>query len=177
MYSLVLAGRFGIEYWQKADAVDSLKLLLIEDDSEQLDLLRQTLEDHFGVSTVAGAMSIAEAMQHDCSQFDLIVADFNLPDGTGMELLEQVQARCATPVILVTGENVGRTAAEAIRRGATDYVVKVGDYLYTIPLVIEKNLTVAKVKRENETLRSELESAAARSAIKEQAVGRVAATG
>src|SRR5690242_18263357 len=76
-----------------------------------------------------------------------------------MQLLEEVRTRCATPVIMVTGENVGHTAAEAIRRGATDYVVKVGDYLFTIPLVVEKNLTVAKVKRENELLRQELEKA------------------
>jgi diguanylate cyclase (GGDEF)-like protein len=37
--------------------------------------------------------------------------------------------------------------------------VKVGDYLFTIPLVVQKNLTVAKVKRENESLRHELERA------------------
>ena len=37
--------------------------------------------------------------------------------------------------------------------------MKVGDYLFTIPLVVEKNLTVAKVKRENELLRQELEKA------------------
>jgi diguanylate cyclase (GGDEF)-like protein len=60
---------------------------------------------------------------------------------------------------MVTGENVGHIAVEAIRRGATDYVVKFGDYLFTIPLIVEKNLTVAKVKRENETLRKELEGA------------------
>ena len=77
-----------------------------------------------------------------------------------MELLERDQAAAArTPVIMVTGENVGQIAAEAIRRGATDYVVKFGDYLFTIPLVVEKNLTVAKVKRENELLRTELEQA------------------
>jgi hypothetical protein len=50
-------------------------------------------------------------------------------------------------------------AVDAIRRGATDYVVKFGDDLFTIPLVVEKNLTVAKVKRENELLRTELERA------------------
>ena len=51
---------------------------------------------------------------------------------------------------MVTGENVGQIAIQAIRKGATDYVVKLGDYLFTIPLVVEKNLTMAKVKRENE---------------------------
>ena len=60
---------------------------------------------------------------------------------------------------MVTGENVGQIAAEAIRKGAMDYVVKFGDYLFTIPLVVEKNLTVAKLYKENEKLRVELERA------------------
>src|SRR5205814_4154627 len=89
--------------------------------------------------------------------FALILSDYNLPDGSGMELLEEVRRRCSTPVIMVTGENVGQIAAEAISKGATDYVVKFGDYLFTIPLVVEKNLTVAKVKLENEGLRVQLE--------------------
>jgi len=134
-------------------------LLVIEDDPEQLDLLRFTLESHFGPGTVTGAESVRQAMAHDLATFDLILADHNLPDGSGMDLIGQVKARCSTPIILVTGDNVAQTAAEAIRRGATDYVVKVGDYLHTIPLVIEKNLTVAKVKRENESLRHDLEAA------------------
>jgi diguanylate cyclase (GGDEF)-like protein len=106
-----------------------------------------------------GGASIADALRQDLSSFDLILTDYNLPDGTGIELVEQIKARCQTPVILVTGENVGRTAADAVRRGATDYVVKFGEYLLTIPLIVEKNLTVAKVERENKTLRRDLESA------------------
>jgi diguanylate cyclase (GGDEF)-like protein len=60
---------------------------------------------------------------------------------------------------MVTGENVGQIAVEAIRKGANDYIVKLGDYLFTIPVVVEKNLTVAKIQRENQTLRRELEHA------------------
>jgi two-component system cell cycle response regulator len=139
--------------------VDQLRILIIEDDDDQRELMRETLEDHFGVGTVAGAESGDAALRHDLTAFDLILSDYNLPDRTGMELLEEIKRRTNTPVIMVTGENVGRMAAEAIRRGATDYVVKFGDYLFTIPLVVEKNLTVAKVKRENESLRVELERA------------------
>ena len=139
--------------------VDSIKLLIIEDDPDQRDLIRETLEERFGAGTVVTAGSRAEALANDLSAFDLILSDYHLPDATGMELLEDIQSRCVTPVIMVTGENVGRIATEAIRRGATDYVVKFGDYLFTIPLVVEKNLTVAKMKRENEKLRAELEGA------------------
>lgn len=139
--------------------MDRLKLLVVEDDPDQRDLIRQRLEAHFGPGTVDGAHNIAETLQRDLSAFDLILSDYNLPDGTGLDLLERVQARCQTPVILVTGENVGQTAVEAIRRGAMDYVVKFEEYLFAIPLVVEKNLAAAKVGQENQRLRRELERA------------------
>ncbi len=139
--------------------VDTLKLLIIEDDDDQRELIRETLEDCFGAGTVTGVESAADALGQDLGRFDLILTDYNLPDGSGMELLEQIRARCDTPVIMVTGENVGYIAAEAIQKGATDYVVKFGDYLFTIPLVVQKNLTVAKIMRENASLRGELEVA------------------
>lgn len=136
-----------------------LKLLVIEDDADQLELIRETLEDYFGRGTVTGAASRKAALSQDLGCFDLILTDYNLPDANGMDLLAEIRQRCSTPVIMVTGENVGHFAAEAIRKGATDYVVKFGDYLFTIPLVVEKSLTAAKVVRENESLRQELEAA------------------
>jgi diguanylate cyclase (GGDEF)-like protein len=139
--------------------VNKLRLLIIEDDADQLELMRETLEDHFGRDTVTGAGSARAAYLLDLAAFDLILCDYNLPDASGMQVLEEIARRCATPVLMVTGENVGAIAAEAIRRGACDYVVKFGEYLFTIPLVVEKNLMLAKIKQENETLRSELEAA------------------
>lgn len=139
--------------------MERLKLLIIEDDQDQRELMREILEERFGAGTVSGAESKASALLHELSAFDLILSDYNLPDATGMDLLEEIKKRCDTPVIMVTGENVGQIAAEAIGRGATDYVVKFGDYLFTIPLVVEKNLAVAKIKKENQRLQSELEQA------------------
>jgi two-component system cell cycle response regulator len=137
--------------------VESLKLLIIEDDPDQRELIREQVEDRFGPNTVTGVGGRRDALTLDLSTYDLILTDYNLPDGTGMEVLADVQQRCSTPVIMVTGENVGTIAAEAIRKGAVDYVVKFGDYLFTIPLVIEKNLTVAKMIKEREELRRQLE--------------------
>lgn len=139
--------------------MNKLKLLIIEDDADQRDLIRETLEDHFGRGTVTGVDGSRAALQQELASFDLILSDYNLADCNGMDLLVQIRALCATPVIMVTGENVGHIAAEAIRKGATDYVVKSGDYLQTIPLVVEKNLAVARVKRENEQLAQQLEQA------------------
>jgi two-component system cell cycle response regulator len=142
-----------------SEVVDQLKLLIVEDDPDQRDLIRETLEDHFGKGTVVAVESRAAAADHDYGTFDLILTDYNLSDGCGMELLDDVRTKCSTPVIMVTGENVGQIAVEAIRHGANDYVVKLGDYLFTIPLVVQKNLTMAKMKRENEQLREQVEQA------------------
>lgn len=139
--------------------VANLKLLIIEDDADQRELLRETLEDYFGRGVVTGVGSKVEALAQDFALYDLVLCDYNLPDGSGMDVLSDIVAKCDTPVLMVTGENVGPTAAEAVRRGASDYVVKFGEYLFTIPLVVEKNLTLAKIKRENERLRRELENA------------------
>jgi two-component system cell cycle response regulator len=144
---------------EQSNDMERLRLLIVEDDADQRQLIGETLEEHFGVHTVRAVDSGAEALKLDLGAFDLILTDFNLPDVTGMELLGNIRAKCSTPVIIVTGENVGQIAAEAIRKGAMDYVVKFGDYLFTIPLVVEKNLTVAKLYKENEKLRVELERA------------------
>lgn len=134
-----------------------IQLLIIEDDQDQRELMIETLEDYFGPGTVQGADSRAAAMAMPLESFDLILCDYNLPDASGLELLEAIKQRCNTPVIMVTGENVGKIAAEAISRGAVDYVVKIGDYLFTIPLVVEKNLTVARIVKERELLSRQLE--------------------
>jgi two-component system cell cycle response regulator len=138
---------------------EQIRLLIVEDDQDQRELIIETLEGHFGKGTTEGVRSGADALKRDLCSYDLILSDFNLPDHTGMELLELIRVRSKTPVIMVTGENVGQFAAEAIRKGAMDYVVKFGDYLLTIPLVVEKNLTIAKIMRKNEQLSTELERA------------------
>jgi diguanylate cyclase (GGDEF)-like protein len=137
------------------------RLLIIEDDADQRELIRETLDDYFGADTTDGAGSLREALDKDLGAFDLILSDYNLPDSSSMQLVEEIRRVCQTPVILVTGENACHLAAEAIRKGASDYIVKMGDYLFTIPLVVEKNLAVAKIKHENEELRLEIELALA----------------
>ncbi len=139
----------------------SHRLLIIEDDTDQRELIRETLDDYFGAGTCTGVECLKDALAKDLGSFDLILSDYNLPDSSSMQLVEQIRFRCETPVILVTGENACHLAAEAIRKGASDYIVKLGDYLFTIPLVVEKNLAIAKIKHENEELRLEIELALA----------------
>jgi diguanylate cyclase (GGDEF)-like protein len=145
-----------------------MKILVVEDDSDQRDLIRETLLDHFGQDTVTTAECGHEVLAWDLSKFDVILTDFNLPDVNGMEFLKTILSKCDRPVIVVTGENVRQTAAQAIRAGAYDYIVKAGEYLFTIPLVVEKNLEAWKVKQENRRLHEQQQQAAREISLKNQ---------
>ncbi len=133
-----------------------LRLLVIEDDPDQRELINETLTDHFGPGVVELAETCAAALDRQLNVFDLILCDYNLPDGNGLDLLIELRRRCSAPVMMLTGENAADTAKEAIRRGATDYVVKAGDYLLTIPLTVEKNLVAGRVQRERESTAASL---------------------
>jgi len=56
---------------------------------------------------------------------DIVLADLNLPDGTGIHLLDAVERSGASPaVVFITGQASVDTAVEALRRGVTDYLIK-----------------------------------------------------
>jgi two-component system, cell cycle response regulator len=145
-----------------------MKILVVEDDADQRDLIRETLVDHFGADTVTTAECGLEVMDWDLTVFDAILTDFNLPDINGMEFLKAILAKSDKPVIVVTGENVRQTAAQAIRAGAYDYIVKAGEYLFTIPLIVEKNVEAWKIRQENKQLHEQQEQAVREIALKNQ---------
>lgn len=106
-------------------AVLSGRVLLVEDE----DNLRQTLTRILRQSgcEVTSAVTAAEALQRmDSAAFDLVYLDLHLPGGMdGMEALRQMmQAHPYVPVVLFTAYATLETALEALRAGATDYLLK-----------------------------------------------------
>ena len=136
----------------------SPRLLLIEDDPDTACLIEEALVDHFGPESVRRHCStVAETLEVDLQEFDLVLSDINLPDGSGLELLgELLNRRSDIPVVFVTGEGILENAISAIRRGAYDYIVKAGDYLFAVPLMVEKNLEIWNTKQENARLGQQL---------------------
>ena len=55
---------------------------------------------------------------------DLVILDLNLPDGSGLDLLDEHPAPNAPATLILTGDNNLETAVDAVRRGAFDYLVK-----------------------------------------------------
>ena len=58
-------------------------------------------------------------------RFDLVLLDYRLPDGNGIEFLQEIKKENRTiPVIIMTSFNDIRTAVKAIQAGAKDYILK-----------------------------------------------------
>lgn len=99
-------------------------ILLVEDDLTYSRIVKTFLEKNgFSVQT---AIKVKEAQQlFSNSKFDLIIADFRLPDGTGMELLQWSKSNYPqTQVILITHYSDIRIAIKAMKLGAFEYITK-----------------------------------------------------
>ena len=87
---------------------------------------------------------------------DLVVTDLKLPGMNGLEFLQTVKHQnAALPVIVMTAFGTVETAVEAMKAGASDYVLKPFS-LAEMRMVIHKELDVHKLREENRSLREAL---------------------
>ena len=115
---------------------------------------------HYGRQADGRVVAVGDGRQcmaQDLAAFDVILLDYNLPDTDGIGLLQKVLAAADVPVIFVTGQSDSALAARAVQLGAEDYVVKMGDYLLAIPVVIGKSIGQHRVRKENSRLQAQLE--------------------
>ncbi len=90
------------------------------------------------------------------SSVDLVVTDLKLPGMNGLEFLQALKHQnAALPVIVMTAFGTVETAVEAMKAGASDYVLKPFS-LAEMRMVIHKELDVHKLREENRSLREAL---------------------
>ncbi|MCK0508342.1 sigma-54-dependent transcriptional regulator [Aromatoleum anaerobium] len=98
-------------------------VLLVDDDSETIGWLSEFIKGEG--YTVATADSLRAARIHlTRSTPDVVLTDLMLPDGLGIELVDELESRDTTEVVVITGHASVETAIDALRSGATDYLVK-----------------------------------------------------
>lgn len=99
------------------------ELLLLEDDGalgRGICLALETGELHVTLcGTAAQARSALEQ-----GDFDLLILDVNLPDGSGLDLLREVRESRAVPVILLTANDLETDIVAGLELGADDYITK-----------------------------------------------------
>ena len=90
------------------------------------------------VHTLADAFKKLEA---NPSQYDLVLSDLNLPDGSGFSLLSHIRSKnLPYAVVVVTGQSDEDIAAAALKAGADDYIPKKEDYLDRLPATLYSTL-------------------------------------
>lgn len=97
--------------------------LIVEDDRESAEVMAALIATEG--FTVATAHSLREARaQLAMNQPDLVLLDLMLPDGSGMELIHDSSELSNSEVVFITGHASLETSIQALRHGATDYLIK-----------------------------------------------------
>src|SRR6202050_1692319 len=130
-------------------------VLFVEDEAKMRRLLQINLgEDGFQTLSAPDAERALQVLQD--SSVDLVVTDLKLPGISGLEFLTALKrSHPALPVIVMTAYGTVETAVEAMKGGASDYVLKPFS-LAEMRLVVQKELDVRRLREENRSLREAL---------------------
>ena len=99
------------------------KVLIVEDDSAIRFLCEKVLSQG-GCSVVAVECLAMARAQLAVASFDLLVVDLNLPDGDGLQLVEEVHRTTELPVLIMTQRDSPDQRLAGFDAGATDYLIK-----------------------------------------------------
>jgi two-component system sensor kinase FixL len=126
-----------------------LRVLLVEDEPGHAELARRAFEARAGAFLVTVAETVDEARRalQGTVLPDLVIADWLLPDGEGLDLLRGEPVRVMPPVVIMTSHGSERVAVEAIRAGAVDYVVKSEVALADLPHMAERAVHHRRVEQ------------------------------
>ena len=124
-------------------------VLIIEDEAVFADAERKKLQRAGYKTAVAGALA-AGAAQLEAAPPDLVLLDMRLPDGSGLDLLADLQNKgeAAPPVLVMSAYGEIEDAVSAMKSGAADYLKKpvdLDELLLTVEKVLERNELTRKL--------------------------------
>jgi two-component system chemotaxis response regulator CheY len=110
------------------DQHQELKVLIVDDFASMRDLIRKSLM-RFGFSKITMATGAVDAVRkiEAGGEFDLIISDWNMPNMTGLELLNYVRIEKQLkniPFLMITAEAQRENIIEAAKAGVSQYIVK-----------------------------------------------------
>ena len=133
-----------------------LRLLMLEDSSDDEELLLQELRTHgyeFSHTRVETRAEFARALE--AGPWDAIISDYMLPGFTGLEAFSLVDERgLDVPFILVSGTIGEETAIEAMKAGVHDFLLK--DRLGRLGPALARELREAAVRAERRKMQEQL---------------------
>jgi diguanylate cyclase (GGDEF)-like protein len=102
-----------------------LKILVVDDDPDILDLIEATLEDEYEVIKAGSGQEAISLIKKETP--DLVILDYMLPDIEGPAICERLREDplfLHTPVLMLTGKREVESKVQGLNSGADDYMVK-----------------------------------------------------
>ena len=130
-------------------------ILIVEDEAKMRRLLELNLgDDGFTTHSAEDAETGLKLLREN--PIDLVLTDLKLPGMNGLEFLQTIKRQnAALPVVVMTAFGSVETAVDAMKAGASDYVLKPFS-LSEMRMVIHKELDVRDLREENRSLREAL---------------------
>jgi two-component system, NtrC family, response regulator PilR len=131
-------------------------LLIVDDEASLRDFLTIVFEEeNCRVETAATLADAHAALQK--REPDLVLCDLMLPDGSGLDLLREIKAQNPSiAVIMITAHTSTKSAVEALKAGAHDYIAKPFD-IDELKIIVRKAAERKELEDENIHLRTALE--------------------
>jgi FixJ family two-component response regulator len=138
-----------------------IRILYIEDDEGLARLLQRKMNrDGFEVDLASdGKKGLSAIEKHT---YDVLFVDYMMPGYNGIEMIRKLASNGKLPpTVMVTGAGDEKIAVEAIKLGASDYIVKdlEGGYLELMPVVVEKILNQRQLEDAKEKAERDLRKA------------------
>ena len=130
--------------------------LIVDDDTNAVTVLAELVASEGFTTATAGTLQEARR-QMAIRRPDVVLLDLVLPDGSGMDLFQDVESRNTTEIVLITGHASLETSIEALRLGAADYLLKPIN-ISQVHAILARVARPADLKVEINNLRSELRS-------------------
>ncbi len=127
-----------------------MDILYVEDDIEDARLIVRSFDDEKSISyQITHSSTFADALlQLRQKKFGAILLDLNLPDGKGLEGIDDIKnINPDLPVVILTGYDDENTAIEALQKGAQEYIVKSHINNDIIKRVLQSSILRKKVEQ------------------------------
>lgn len=137
---------------------DKIRVLLVEDDTvdwktfDRFVKRRKLPYEHARANSVSQAKEVLGS-----TDFEVVLLDYLLGDGTAFDLFDHVPRHI--PFIIVTGSGDEEIAVQAMKAGASDYLIKdpTGSWVKTLPITVNNALRAKRAENELKAFYDELE--------------------
>lgn len=133
----------------------SLKITVIDDDTQMRAMLEDFIKEKYPHAELTTHATGEDAIQNISAGQDLVVLDYNLDSihkggMNGIQVLKKLNEKFpGVPVIIISAQEKSEVAANTMKHGARDYIIKNENTFHRLEIALKNILGQIKVKKDN----------------------------